>query len=75
MKTAAFSEVRSRLKEMVDQASKGEVVQITRNGKIVAELRPPLGNDSGYWKKFKPLKLGKPGLGSLLANERERHRW
>ena len=73
MKSIAFSEARSHFKQIVDSAAKGETVKITRNGKTVAELRPPIEAEEAYWKSIKPLNLGKGGL-KLLLDERGRSR-
>ena len=74
MKTVALAQARSHFKEMIDAAAKGEVIQITRNGKPVAELRAPLVADYEYWKTRKPLNIGKGGLSSLLQEERDQSR-
>jgi len=71
MKTIAFTEARSHFKQMVDAAAKGEVVRITRNGKTVAELRPPLEREQAYWSGVSPLNIGKGGLSRLLDEDRK----
>ena len=74
MKTIAFTEARSHFKEIVDAATKGETVKITRNGKTVAELRPPAEAEEAYWKAIKPLNIGKGGLSRLLLDDRNSSR-
>ena len=74
MKTIAFSAARSHFKEIVDHAAKGETVKITRNGKTIAELRPPMEAEQAYWKKARPLNIGKGGLSRLLLEERGKSR-
>jgi prevent-host-death family protein len=74
MKTIAFTEARSHFKEIVDAATKGETVKITRNGKTVAELHPPVEAQAAYWKSVKPLNIGKRGLSKLLLDERRSSR-
>jgi antitoxin (DNA-binding transcriptional repressor) of toxin-antitoxin stability system len=59
---------------MVDAAASGDVVRITRNGKAVAELRPPAEDEFEYWKGVKPLNIGKGGISRLLLDERRRSR-
>ena len=74
MRTIAFSDARSHFKEIIDSASEGEVVKITRNGKTVAEIRPPEEQSRNYWKSVKPLNIGKGGLSRLLMEERQKSR-
>jgi len=74
MKTISFTAARSQFKNMVDAAANGDVVRITRNGKTVAELRPPAEDELEYWKGVKPLNIGKGGLSQLLLDERRQSR-
>jgi len=43
MVTVALFEAKNRLSELVDRAMAGEVIEITRRGKVVAHLGPPGG--------------------------------
>jgi prevent-host-death family protein len=74
MKTIAFTEARSHFKEIVDAATKGETVKITRNGKTVAELRPPVETEAAYWRSIKPLNIGKRGLSKILLKDQRSSR-
>lgn len=74
MKTISFTEARGQFKNIVDAAAKGDVIRITRNGKTVAELRPPVEAELEYWKSVKPLNIGKGGLSQLLIDERQSSR-
>ncbi len=40
MKVGTF-EAKNKLSALIERAEKGDVIQITRHGKTVAELRPP----------------------------------
>jgi prevent-host-death family protein len=40
MRTVSLAEAKAKLSEMVTEASRGEVIAITRRGKIVARLTP-----------------------------------
>jgi antitoxin (DNA-binding transcriptional repressor) of toxin-antitoxin stability system len=42
------TEFKSKCLEMLDRANSGEVISITKRGKIVAELRVPYQNSAGY---------------------------
>ncbi len=41
MSTFALFEAKNRLSELVDRVLAGEVIDITRHGKVVARLSPP----------------------------------
>lgn len=43
MATVTLFEAKNRLSELVDRAITGEVIEITRRGKVVAHLGPPGG--------------------------------
>ena len=40
MRTVGMCEAQAKFAELIDQASAGETIVVTRNGKAVAELRP-----------------------------------
>jgi prevent-host-death family protein len=42
MSAVALFEAKNRLSELVDRVLAGEVIEITRHGKVVACLAPPL---------------------------------
>jgi len=39
----ALFEAKNRLSELIDRVLAGEVIEITRRGKVVARLEPPVG--------------------------------
>ena len=41
MSVVALFEAKNRLSELVDRVIAGEVIEITRHGKVVARLAPP----------------------------------
>jgi prevent-host-death family protein len=41
MSTVALFEAKNRLSELIDRVLVGEVIEITRHGKVVARLTPP----------------------------------
>ena len=41
MSTVALYEAKNRLSELIDRVLAGEVIEITRRGKVVAQLAPP----------------------------------
>ena len=41
MSAVALFEAKNRLSELVDRVIAGEVIEITRHGKVVARLAPP----------------------------------
>ena len=41
MRSVGMYEARSKFAELVDQASRGATIVVTRNGVPVAEIRPP----------------------------------
>jgi prevent-host-death family protein len=43
MTEIALFEAKNRFSELIDRVQKGEVIVITRRGKVVAQLAPPEG--------------------------------
>ena len=41
MSTVALYEAKNRLSELIDRVVAGEVIEITRRGRVVAQLGPP----------------------------------
>ncbi|WP_157270863.1 type II toxin-antitoxin system Phd/YefM family antitoxin [Azohydromonas aeria] len=46
MSTVALFEAKNRLSELIDRVQAGEVIEITRRGKVVARLTPPESDDA-----------------------------
>ncbi len=74
MTQTTFTEFRKHAKAYFDSVEKGEIVQVLRHGKVIAEVIPPHESvDKKAWKK-PGLKLVIPGVSltkALLANRRE----
>lgn len=43
VKEVGAYEAKTHLGELLDQVEQGDIVRITRRGKLIAELRPPTG--------------------------------
>jgi antitoxin (DNA-binding transcriptional repressor) of toxin-antitoxin stability system len=69
-----FTEFRNNASHYLTKAEKGEVIKITRHGKIIAEIKPPTDETDKIpaWKK-KGLRLSVKGsnLSSSIIEERE----
>ena len=46
MTEVALYEAKNRLSELIERVQRGEVIAITRRGKVVAQLALPTGQDS-----------------------------
>jgi prevent-host-death family protein len=46
MPAVALFEAKNRLSELIDRVLAGEVIEITRRGKVVARLEPPGGRSA-----------------------------
>jgi prevent-host-death family protein len=57
-------EAKNQLSALVERAERGEVIQITRHGKAVAELRPVTGA-----RRRSPVFGGEPGLVEYIADD------
>jgi prevent-host-death family protein len=75
MKTIAFTQARANLKKIVDAAERGQVVKITRNGRVVAELHPPQESVDKYWEKRKPFIPKKAKMLEFFMEQRRQERW
>ncbi|TLD70972.1 type II toxin-antitoxin system prevent-host-death family antitoxin [Phragmitibacter flavus] len=62
-RTVGAYEAKTHFAELLDQVAKGESVQITRRGKLVAELRPP----SQSLEKPRPKRGSAEGLILYMA--------
>jgi prevent-host-death family protein len=49
MSVYSIAQAKDQLSKLVDEALQGEIVTITRHGKVVAELRPAGAVDAGRW--------------------------
>ena len=70
MGALSVRELNSNISKALARVESGETLDITRNGKVIAELRPkPPVRDAEWWKAYKesveflskglPLKVGK----------------
>lgn len=46
MSTVALFDAKNRLSELIDRVQAGEVIEITRRGKVVARLAPPESDEA-----------------------------
>lgn len=73
MKTATFTQFRRNAKAYFDSVEQGEMLQITRHGKVIAQLLParPLLKKVSW--KSPALKLSVPGvsLSRIILQERD----
>jgi antitoxin (DNA-binding transcriptional repressor) of toxin-antitoxin stability system len=69
-----FTEFRNNASHYLTKAEKGEVIKITRHGKIIAEIKPPTDEKDTIpaWKK-RGLRLSIKGsnLSSAIIEERD----
>lgn len=74
MATVNFTEFRNNASLYLTKVENGEIIKITRHGKTIAEITPPLTekNRTPAWKK-KGLRLSTKGvnLSSAILEERE----
>ena len=73
MKPATFTQFRKNAKAYFDSVEQGERVQITRHGKVIAELVPPKPLLKKFSWKSPALKLSVPGvsLSRIILQERD----
>lgn len=73
METVAFSEFRRNASKLLDRVEQGEIVQIRRHGKVVAELSPAgTATRMPAWKEpFAPLVTSGKSLADMIIEERE----
>ena len=72
MAKITFTELRQHAKAYFDAVEKGETFQVTRHGKVVAELSPPTKSfRSPSWKKPIPrLAFPKKTIQEMIEEER-----
>jgi antitoxin (DNA-binding transcriptional repressor) of toxin-antitoxin stability system len=79
MTEVALFEAKNRLSELIDRVQRGEVIAITRRGKIVAQLALPGTHDgtgpaqeavAGLRAARQGVRLGKLKLRDLIAEGR-----
>lgn len=73
MPTVASSEFRRNASKLLDRVERGEIVQIQRHGKVVAQLSPAIQNPRApAWKQpFTPLKIGGKSGAEMIFEDRE----
>jgi prevent-host-death family protein len=70
MKTVGSYEAKTHLARLLDEAENGEVIAITRHGKVVARIMPPEDVKSDPAEAIARLRSARAGL-SLGADVRE----
>ena len=73
MKTVSFTEFRQKASELITEVEKGEIIQLLRHGKPVAEITPLQSEEltSPSWKK-PALRLSLNGISLSHAIIEER---
>jgi len=77
MKTVGVYEARTRLSALLRAAEKGETIQLTRNGEVVAQLSPPSSRQQAHRAAESLLARGHTFEGSIAESvhaEREQRR-
>lgn len=73
MSTVALFEAKNRLSELIDRVVAGEVIEITRRGKVVAQLAPPArdGDAAAAQRAIEALRAEREGvsLGGLKIRD------
>ncbi|MCA0241196.1 MAG: type II toxin-antitoxin system prevent-host-death family antitoxin [Proteobacteria bacterium] len=79
MTEVALYEAKNRLSELIDRVQRGEVIAITRRGKVVAQLGLPAAHDSsavarqavaGLRSARQNVRLGRLSARELIAEGR-----
>lgn len=73
MSEIALFEAKNRLSELIDRVQRGEVVLITRRGKVVAQLGLPSGQDATgrATDAIERVRAARAGTGLAGLNSRE----
>jgi antitoxin (DNA-binding transcriptional repressor) of toxin-antitoxin stability system len=79
MRTATLSQLRASFSKIESWLAAGEIVSLTKRGKIVAELSPPHRTQVNFAKRFAlpanyKVRPGKSAV-DLLIEERDSYRW
>ena len=73
MTAVALFEAKNRLSELIDRVVAGEVIEITRRGKVVAQLAPPArdGDAAAARQAIDALRAAREGvsLGGLKIRD------
>jgi len=74
MQIATFTQLRNNAKYYFDVVEKGEIVKIQRHGKIIAEIKPAVDDDSNHSWKNPSLRLAIKGtaLSKTILEERKK---
>jgi prevent-host-death family protein len=73
MSEVALFDAKNRLSELIDRVQRGEVISITRRGKVVAHLAPPDARDRASQAQDAIARLRQARVGVSLGklNSRE----
>jgi prevent-host-death family protein len=76
MGVMSIREFNANISKVIAQVEAGEVIELTRNGKIVAEIKPKRANkmddpeyQAKYEKMMEMMRKGIPGLKAPLTYE------
>jgi antitoxin (DNA-binding transcriptional repressor) of toxin-antitoxin stability system len=74
MVTVNFTQFRQNAKNYLDAVEKGEMVNIKRHGKIVAQIIPPQKKQPSWKRQVKPLEISGVQLSRSVIQERRKTR-
>ena len=74
MVTINFSQFRQHAKEYFDAVEKGEVVNIKRHGKIIAQITAPAKKQPSWKRLVNPLVVPGISLSKTILQERRQSR-
>lgn len=74
MITVNFTEFRQNAKQYIDAVEKGDVINIKRHGKVVAQLVSPGRGKPSWSRRIKPLEISGVSLSETVLEERKRSR-
>ena len=71
MVTITFTKFRQNAKTYFDAVEKGEVIQVLRHGKVIAQIISPVMKIDPEWKKRPPLVIPGVSLSKVILAERK----
>lgn len=67
MKSVNFTEFRQNASEMLAEVERGEIIHITRHGKVIAEINPPVLTETKAIPSWKSPALRLENKGNSFA--------
>ena len=72
MVTVNFTEFRQKATEYLDAVEKGEIVNIKRHGKVIAQIISPAKKQPVWKRAIKPLVIPGVSLSKTIVQERRK---